>query len=197
MSFFSSVGSVFGAVKGLFQTVVSEVGKIINVVLHIRDYTIGVVEEAIDLIHEVEDEYDQIVHFKFVTHWKTRVVSVPRVFDNVQELIKLPGIVINAFKDLVANIRTRFTTLEAAEAVEEVIPGLGQAAGIITLIAEVLVIIKGTVDDLKTIVDAIQTFRKDIENLDAIFLPNTNPRKIEQLADGGSIKIRVGSLHKA
>jgi hypothetical protein len=176
--------------------ITTEFTKIVDVILHIRDYTIGVIEDAEALISEATTEWDELTHFKFVIAWKTRVISVPRVFDNIQELIALPQKVVDAIRDLITNVRTRFTTLEAAEAVEEVIPGIGQAAGIITAICEVLIIIKGTIADLKVIVDAIQTLRKDIEDLDAIFLPNRNPRRLEALAAGGNIKIRVGSLHK-
>jgi hypothetical protein len=195
VSLLSSIKSIGSKIADAIGGIVDEFAKIVDVILHIRDYTIGVIEDAQALIQEATTEWDELTHFKFVIAWKTRVISVPRVFDNIQELIALPQKVIDAVKDLITNIRTRFTATEAAEAVEEVIPGIGQAAGIITAICEVLIIIKGTIADVKTIVDAIQTLRKDIEDLDAIFLPNRNPRRLEQLAGGGSIKIRVGKLH--
>jgi hypothetical protein len=197
MSILSSAKGLIGKLTAGIQAIIDEVKRIIDVIIHIRDYTVGVVEDVTALIEEVTSEVDKIRNFKFQPAWKNRVISVPRVIDNVKQLIALPGIVIGAVKDLISNIRTRISATEAAEAVEEVIPGLGQAAGIVTLICEILIIIKGTVADLKTIVDAVQTVRKDIEDLDLIFLPNRNPRKVEQLSAGGSIKIRVGSLHKA
>ena len=196
MSILSSIKSIGSSIVSAVGAITTEFTKIVDVILHIRDYTIGVIEDAEALISEATTEWDELTHFKFVIAWKTRVISVPRVFDNIQELIALPQKVVDAIRDLITNVRTRFTTLEAAEAVEEVIPGIGQAAGIITAICEVLIIIKGTIADLKVIVDAIQTLRKDIEDLDAIFLPNRNPRRLEALAAGGNIKIRVGSLHK-
>jgi hypothetical protein len=187
--------------KGLLSTITSglgaiidEIKKIVDVVLHIRDYTVGVVEDVTALIQEITSEVDAIKNFRFQPAWKNRVISVPRVIENVQQLIALPGIVVSAVKDLISNIRGRIAATEAAEAVEAVIPGLGQAAGIVTLVCEVLVIIKGSVADLKTVVDAIQTVRKDIEDLDLIFLPNRNPRKVLTLE---KVKVRIGKLHTA
>ena len=194
MSLLSIGKSFLNTVTSGIQSIIGELKKIIDVVLHIRDYTVGVVEDVTALIQEITAEVDAIKNFKFQPAWKNRVISVPRVIDNVQALIALPGIVISAVKDLISNVRSRITATEAAEAVEEVIPGLGQAAGIVTLICEILIIIKGSVADLKTVVDAIKTVRKDVEDLDLIFLPNRNPRKI---VTETTAKIRVGKLHPA
>jgi len=194
MSLLSIGKSFLNTVTSGIQSIIGELKKIIDVVLHIRDYTVGVVEDVTALIQEITAEVDAIKNFKFQPAWKNRVISVPRVIDNVQALIALPGIVIAAVKDLISNVRARISATEAAEAVEEVIPGLGQAAGIVTLICEILIIVKGSVADLKTVVDAIQTVRKDVEDLDLIFLPNRNPRKIVTEA---TAKIRIGKLHPA
>jgi phage-related protein len=194
MSLLSIGKSLLSKVTSTIQSIISEVTKIIDVVVHIRDYTVGVVEDAIALIQEIETEIDAIKNFKLQAQWKHRVISVPKVIDNIAALIALPTTVWDAIKDLISNIKSRITATEAAEAVEEVIPGLGQAAGIVTLIAEILIIVKGSIADLKTVVDAVKTVREDIENFDLIFLKSTNPRKIVTQTKA---KIRIGSLHKS
>jgi hypothetical protein len=52
-----------------------------------------------------------------------------------------------------------------------------------------------SVDDLIAIVQALKDIRINIETADAIFLQNKNARKTVKLADGTSMKIRVGNLH--
>jgi hypothetical protein len=193
--FTSGIKALYDTAVSTLKAITSEVTKIIDVIIHIHDYTVGVVDDATALIEEAKTEWDEITNFKFVVAWKTRVVSVPKVFDNIRELLALPQKVVDAIKDLISNIRTRISATEAAEAVEEVIPGIGQAAGIVTLICEILLIVKQTIADLKVVVDAIQTLRKDIEDLDLIFLQNRNPRK-NITTEIGTLKIRTGGrLH--
>lgn len=206
MSLLSSLASSFagkiaskieGAVAALLKPIIGQFADTIKVVTHIYDFTLGIVDDATKLFDSVTNEIDQIVHFKFVAQWKHRVISVPKVFDNIQQIIAIPGKIVEAVKQLIADIGTKFRGASAAEAVEEVIPGVGQVIGIVTLVSQVLVTIKDAIAQLQTIVDAITTVRKDVTNLDAIFLQNQNPRKTEKLADGGSIKVRIGGLHKA
>jgi hypothetical protein len=190
-------GKVESALSALLQPLISQFSDVIKVVTHIYDFTLGIVDDATKLFNSITDEIDQITHFKFVAQWNNRVISVPRVFKNIQELIAIPGKIVDAITNLIKDIGTKFRGAAGAEAVEEVIPGVGQVIGVVTIVSQVLVTVKDAVSQLQTVVDAITTVRKDVTNLDAIFLPNQNPRKTEKLADGGTIKIRVGSLHKA
>jgi hypothetical protein len=185
------------AIAALLKPLISQFADTIKVVTHIYDYTLGIVDDGTKLFDSITNEIDQITHFKFVAQWKNRVISVPKVFDNIQQLIAIPGKIVEAIKNLIADIGTKFKGAGAAEAVEEVIPGVGQVIGVVTIISQVLVTIKDALAQLQTVVDAITTVRKDITNLDVLFLPNQNPRKNLELADGGSIKIRVGKLHSA
>jgi len=140
------------------------------------------------LIAEVEDEYDKIVHFDIQPHWRSRVISVPKVMENIKQLAALPTQVIDAVKDLIQNFKTRMQNTELIEAGEEFLPVLGQVFAIATLIAEILLAIRSTIDDLKTIVDAIKTVREDLENLDGLFLQQHNARKFLSTRRYGRIK---------
>lgn len=197
MSLLSGLKSLVNTVAGGVQAILGQFADIIKVVLHIRDYTIGCIETATNLFETATKLWDELIHFKFVIAWKTRVISVSRVFENIQELIAIPGKIFDAIKDLISSIKGRFTTLEATAAVEEVIPGIGQAAGIITAVCEILVLIKGCLTDLQTVVDAIKKVVEDVTNLNAIFLPNRNTRKVVKTEGGTSLKLRIGSFHSA
>jgi hypothetical protein len=177
MGILHSIGSALKSVASSITEIYSEITKIAGVFINIRDYTIGAFEDAVALISEVEDEYDKIIHFDIQPHWRSRVISVPRVMENIKQLAALPQIVINAVKDLISNFKTRMQSTEVIEVGEEFLPILGQVFAIATLIAEILLAIRSTIDDVKAIVDAIQTVREDLENLDGLFLPQHNARK--------------------
>jgi len=197
----SIVGKIAGriedAIASLLKPLISQFSDTIKVVTHIYDFTLGIIDDGTKLFDSITNEIDQITHFKFIAQWKNRVISVPRVFKNIQQLIEIPGKIVEAVTNLIKDIGTKFRGAGAAEAVEEVIPGVGQVIGLVTIISQVLVTVKDAIKQLQTVVDAIITVRKDITNLDAIFLPNTNTRKSIKTADGKTIKQRIGSLHPA
>jgi hypothetical protein len=183
------------AVGALLKPIISQFADTITVVTHIYDFTLGIVDDGTKLFNSITNEIDEITKFKFVAQWKNRVISVPRVWQNIQDIIKIPGQIVDAITALIKDIGTKFKGASAAEAVEEVIPGVGQVIGVVTIISQVLVTIKDAIKQLQTVVDAIITVRKDVTNLDAIFLPNQNPRKNLTLESGGNIKVRIGKLH--
>ena len=49
--------------------------------------------------------------------------------------------------------------------------------GAVALIVDALITIQSTIDDLQKIVDEVTLVREDLENLDAIFLPQNSKRK--------------------
>ena len=197
-------------ILSLLSPILGPLKGIISIATKFRDNTTGILDAATSLIKEVEDEYSAIKNFKERPEWKNRVISVPHVINSVTELAKLPSIVIAAFKDLITQVRSKLqpaaVELEDVEGLED-LRALGlklgsriatifeKVLGWVTLVLDALVTIRSAIDDLKTIVDAIRTVREDLENLDGLFLTQKNPRKSEQLLDGGTIKIRVGSLH--
>jgi len=189
-------GKVESALATLLKPLISQFADTITVVTHIYDFTLGIVDDGTKLFNSITDEIDQITHFKFVAQWKNRVISVPKVFENIQALIAIPGQIVEAIKNLIADIGTKFKAAGAAEAVEEVIPGVGQVIGVVTIVSQVLVTIKDAIAQLQSVVDAITTVRKDITNLDVLFLSQEHGRRAIRTVEGTTILQRVGGLHK-
>ena len=80
-------------------------------------------------------------------------------------------------------------------------PKLEKAGG---KIFEVLAIVQAIaekvvqlVDDLQSVVDAVRDVRKAFQTGEGLFLKQTNQRKSIALANGGNIRIRIGSLHNS
>src|SRR5215467_9159419 len=128
-------GKIEDALAALLKPLISQFSDVIKVVTHIYDFTLGIVDDATKLFNSITNEIDQIVHFKFIASWNNRVISVPRVFKNIQDLIAIPGKIVDAITNLIKDIGAKFRGTAAAEAVEEVIPGVGQTIGLITIIS--------------------------------------------------------------
>jgi hypothetical protein len=83
----------------------------------------------------------------------------------------------------------------------DLFPKLGKAAEkILGVLGALVVALEQAVNliaDLQTIVDELKRIRLEIEKLDTIFLQQDNKRKYLKLANGKTIKIRLGKLHSA
>ena len=199
-------------ILSLLSPILGPLKGIVGIATKFKDNTTGILDAATSLITEIEQEYSAIKNFKERPQWKNRVISVPHAIKSTTDLAKIPSVVIAAVKDLVSQVRTKLepatVELEGIEGIDD-LRALGlkiggrvasvfeKVLGFMSLILDALVTIRATIDDLKTVIDSIRTVRQDLENLDGLFLTQKNPRKIEALADGGTIKIRVGSLHSA
>jgi hypothetical protein len=69
--------------------------------------------------------------------------------------------------------------------------------GVVTVLIDALVKVSSVIADLQQIVDELKAWRLEIERLDTIFLQQSNKRKNLKLADGRTIRIRVGKLHSS
>jgi hypothetical protein len=74
--------------------------------------------------------------------------------------------------------------------------GLEKLLGVVSLIVEAVITWSSAIDDLQSIVDAIRDVRIEVETGDTLFLSQKNKRRVVQLEDGSSIKIRLGNLHQ-
>jgi len=178
--------------------------------LKFKDSTFGILTAGTHLVTSTEQAYGKIVHFQSNPAFRTRVISVPRVTKNLEELAKAPAKIIQAFKDLFAQLKNKidpaafnFEELEGLEDLRGIIGKLGskfaaafeKVLGFVTLLVDALVTIRAAIDDLQAIVDSVSIIVDDLSNLEGLFLPQSNPRRSESLSDGGSIRIRVGNLH--
>lgn len=170
-----------------------------------------------ELAVEIYDEIQAWRHFNLSVPYRTGVISLPKAVEQAQDIVDAITSAWGALVDLVKSIGKQLEKpISAAEeaagevssAFEEItssgfkffekFPRLTKALGkfleIFAVVSAIVDEYDKTIDELKTIVDSARTIREDLEN-GIIFLGQSNPRKTLKLADGGSIKIRVGSLH--
>jgi DNA repair ATPase RecN len=153
---------------------------------------------------------EKIRDFKSRPAWKNRVVSVPRVIDNIQQLVAVPNEVFTAVRDLFQQLKGKIEPgtfnpeeIEGLEDLRGAFSRLGpkitgafeKVLGVLAIILDSLVTVRQVIDDLKTIVDDVKKVREDLENLDGLFLPQNNKRKTIQ-SDIGPLSVRVGKLHE-
>jgi hypothetical protein len=74
---------------------------------------------------------------------------------------------------------------------------LEKILGFLAILIGVTESIEALIDDLTEILDAVRGIREEITEGSTVFLQQKNSRKALALKDGGSIRIRVGSLHEA
>jgi hypothetical protein len=154
-------------------------------------------------------------NFKEDVSFRTRVINVKAAIDRTQDFIAQLKLAWTAVKDLVENIKGKFQTAgdpvgDAKAAVDDIeasgfkgilqkfprlAKGLEKVLGFVALLADALESISSGIDDLQAILDTITAIREEVETGSTVFLQNKNPRKIVKLADGTSMKIRVGNLH--
>lgn len=189
---------ILGPLKGL-----------VNLFTKFRDTTVGTFDAGNKLFEEVLSEYQKIRDFKSRPAWKNRVVSVPRVIDNIQQLVAVPNQVFTAVRDLFQQLKGKIEPgtfdpeeIEGLEDLRGAFSRLGpkittafeKVLGVLAIILDSLVTVRQVIDDLKTIVDDVKKVREDLENLDGLFLPQNNKRKAIQ-SDIGTLHVRVGKLH--
>lgn len=169
------------------------------------------------LVQTIKDEIEAWRTFKENPRWRSRVISVPIAFEKTKELVLGIPASWHAIVDLFTKLKEKINTagdpeaeakdfaadLEGGEGISgflrrvpRLVKGLERLFGFLAIAVDALETISGAIDDLQTIVDETARIRSEIEQLDSIFLSQKNPRKTEKLVDGGSIKIRVGNLHK-
>jgi len=197
----------------LLEPVLKPVRSIVGLLVGFKDKTVNLLDDFTNLINSAVAEYEKIKNFKSRPQWKNRVVSVPRVLQNVTVLAAVPAELLNAIKDLIANVKSRFTggssdltdeDLAGIEDVRGLLTRLGpklarvgeKLLGVVTIVVDTISTLSNTIADLQTIVDDVTKVREDLENLDGIFLPQNNKRRVLTTTSGETFNIRVGSLHQ-
>jgi hypothetical protein len=155
-------------------------------------------------------------NFKENVAIRTRVINVKKAIDKTEELWQQIVAAKDAVIDLWKQLKTKFElggnpTEEAEEAIKDLeksgirdllskfpklLKAFEKVLGFVALVADALETIISAIEDLQKIVDALAGLRREVEELDTVFLSQRNPRKTIRLAGGGSIKIRVGNLHR-
>lgn len=195
----------------LVNTIVGPLLPIFTLVTQFKTNTIDVFSRASTLVTSIENEYFAIRDFKENLHWRGRVVSVPAILKKIRRLAEIPGEIASRVKDLITQVKTKLDpaaiNVEELEGIEDFrgaaerfgpkfAKGIEKALGVFALIVDALVTISTAIEDLQVVVNDVREVRLDIEQLDLVFLQQNNARRVEQLADGRTIKIRVGGkLH--
>lgn len=153
--------------------------------------------------------------FKEDIAFRTRVINLPKAIDKTKEFIdqlrSAWDAVIELWTDLKGKLEFGGNPTEEAEAAikdleasgfkdilskfPRLLKGAEKVLGFVAIVADALSSILAAIDDLQRIADAVKALREEIETGSTVFLNNRNPRKTIKLADGGSMKIRVGNLH--
>jgi translation initiation factor 1 (eIF-1/SUI1) len=193
-------------------------GKLWDKVVEAYNHVTNIISTGNHLVDSIIGEVNAWKNFKENIRFKQRVINIEKAVTKTTELIQGIPNSWHAIQDLVKELRSKFTAAETPNAgeVEELetelesgsvtnllkrFPALAKffekALGFVSLIVDSLESIANAIDDLQTIVDECKRIRLEIEELDSIFLQQHNKRQTIKLANGKSIKVRIGSLHTA
>jgi hypothetical protein len=178
-----------------------------------------IVERATVLMDGLIAEFNAWRHFKEDIKFKSRVVNLESAFEKTKALIEGIPKAWNSIVDIVKEFKGKVLEANPASEAEELLApaedgsgegltavlkkfpklakSLERIGGVLVLVLDALESISKTIDDLQSILDEISALRREIESLDTIFLTQHNKRKRIKLADGKSIRIRLGKLHAA
>jgi hypothetical protein len=157
-----------------------------NFLTDFKKHTLGIFDDATQLIQDVRDEIDAIQNFKMNPRWNSRVISAPKAFNLLQTT--LPNLIsdfVDQVKGLITDLRTKIEpqeiNIDDIEGLEKVPAKLVRAAekflAWLFLIIDTLTTIEQVIQELSALVDDIRQFREAIENLDGLFLSQSNPRR--------------------
>lgn len=172
--------------------------------------------KSLQLSNLITSEIHAWVTFKEDIHFRTSVINIPIAIEKTKQLIDEIQNAWHAIIDIGQQIKkqasgqTESPTEEAIAAEKDIqasgiktllekLPrlakGLERILGFLAIAIGVLESVQSGIDDLTDIVTAIKDLRLTIEEGAIIFLQQKNPRKTVQLADGSSMRLRVGTLH--
>jgi hypothetical protein len=170
--------------------------KLLDLAQKIIEHFTGVFSAAVNLFNSAQSEFEAWKHFKEDIRFKQRVIVVEQALKKTKAFIDE---LINAWKEILSLIKNAGVKLETGGAAEvaEAATGIGLPIAIvnaIVLIVEVLDTVRNLIDTAQDIVNVIRDVREFLQG-DFLFLSQKNPRKVLQLEDGSSIKVRIGKLH--
>jgi phage-related minor tail protein len=167
------------------------------------------------LVTSITTEIQEWKRFKEDIRYRTRVISIPAAVEKTRAFIEQIVAARDAIFDLWDILKSKFEgtanpTEEAEQAIKDIeasglhdilskfprlLKGAEKVLGFISIVADALESILDAIDDLQRIVDVLKSIREEVEHGSTVFLSQSNKRRTLKLADGGSIKIRVGNLH--
>lgn len=201
MGLFSGLGKLVGDV----QKLLGKIGAFIDTIKEFFTRAINSVGNAVKLFDLVVGEVLAWKSFHESVPYRTGVINLPAAVEKTRALIDEIKSAWASVQDAISQVKKLAPKLlkQLAADVAESIASLEFPPLIIlewiptiAIIVDVVEVLENLLDDLINIVQTMKDIREEIETGATVFLSQKNPRKSVKLADGGDIKIRVGSLHK-
>ena len=209
------------AIKRLFSPIISPLTKLWKVIKSFCSALIDVIPDTISLVRLIISEVQAWKSFRQGINFKTGVINLQSAKKRIEQLIqeivqgwnslkdlftdgfKLPIKSVNEMADAAQEVATAFEDFFGkfglTEFLQRLGPTLEKAGG---KVLEVLALLEATaeaalrvVHQINDIVTALKDIRETFQTGEGLFLSQKNSRKVVQLADGGSVRFRVGNLH--
>jgi hypothetical protein len=200
MAFLSSVKGFLSkfSVEG-FKKIVGDLGKVLTDFKKTYEKLTGVFGAGQHLVDSVVSEIAAWKNFKQDIRIKQRVINLETAIKKTRDLIEgIPAswrAVVDVISQIKSAIQRDIVEEEGAALLAVETAGLSELVVGLTIIYQVLNFVSSVIGDLQTIVDELMRFRLEVEKLDTIFLSQSNKRKTLKLANGKTVKIRIGHLH--
>jgi hypothetical protein len=212
----SIISSLLDPILNKIKDLLGPFGKLFDILTRFWHNLTNLFNDIQLLVDSIQAEILAWRTFKENVAIRTRVINVKSAIDKTEELwqqvVAAKDAVIDLWKTLKAKTELGGNpTEEAEEAIADIegsglkglvekfpklFKGLEKVLGFVTLVADALESIIEGIHDLQAIVNALSALRREIEELDTVFLSQKNRRKTVRLTAGGSMKIRVGNLHR-
>jgi hypothetical protein len=213
---FSLFGFDLSGIVDTFRSFLGPLAKLFDSLKQGYDHLTTIFSAAETLRDSVLAEIEGWKNFKQDLRFAQRVVNLESAVQKTRDLIQGIPDSWNAIKDLISEFKKQLSggetnPVEDAEAAAEDLesggikaflqrfPKLAKAfekvLGVVALVVQALEAIRNSIDDLQTIVDELKRLRLEVEKLDTIFLSQSNKRKTVKLADGSTMRLRLGKLH--
>lgn len=190
-----TIDNLISVLKGALRDVV----KLFKNVTTTFQKAVTLVGDAEHLFDTVVGEIDAWKHFKQDIRLRSRVINLERAIEKTRALIEgIPAswrAVLDLFSQIKKAVAKDIVAEEGAALLAVETAGLSEVATAIAILYQVLSFATDTIGDLQTIIDELQRLRLEVEKLDTIFLQQDNKRKTLKLANGKTIRVRVGALH--
>jgi hypothetical protein len=150
-----------------------------NLLVHFRQTLTTFIANATHLVNSCIEEFNAIKSLEFDPRWNTRVISVPRVKENIDTLVAIPLDILDQARAIIEICRTKlepaeFNPEELKFLPEEFGKFLGKVLGWVGLVIDCFVSWNQAILDAQHIVDDIKALRTNLENLDGLFLPQNS-----------------------
>jgi hypothetical protein len=210
-----ALGDIFNPLLAAIKRALGPFGKLFDLLSKFWSRITKLWTNLNKLVVSITTEVSEWKRFKEDIRYRTRVISIPAAVEKTRDFIDQIVAARDAIFDLWNILKSKFEgttnpTEEAEEAIKDIeqsglhdiltkfprlLKGAEKVLGFVAIVADALESILDAIDDLQRIVDVLKSIREEVETGSTVFLSQNNRRKTLKLADGGSIKVRLGNLH--